>query len=272
MLRGLYTAAAGMSAQMARQQTITNNLANVNTPGFKQDLTALRSFPNVLLEQMGGQGSGTSIGGLSTGVYAQENMTDFSIGTPKTTNQPTDIALVGQNLPLNPTTNQPQGALFFTVKQPDGEIRYTRNGSFSIDGLNRLVTAEGNFVLNQNGQPITLQSNSFTVESDGSIIQNGKKTATLGMAYSSNPNKQLEKDGEGLYKTSGTAARLPMAQATTGVSFQLKQGALEQSNVQLDSAMTDLMTAYRSFQANQQVLKAYDSTLDLAANKVGVVG
>jgi flagellar basal-body rod protein FlgF len=268
MLRGLYTAAAGMSAQMARQQTITNNLANVNTPGFKQDLTALRSFPNVLLEQMVGQGSGTPIGGLSTGVYAQENMTDFSIGTPKTTNQPTDIALVGQNLPVNPTTNRPQGALLFTVKQPDGQIRYTRNGSFSIDGLNRLVTAEGNFVLDQKGQPITLQSNAFTVESDGSILQNGQKTATLGMAYAANPN-QLEKDGEGLFKSAG---RLPMAQATPGVSFQLKQGALEQSNVQMDSAMTDLMTAYRSFQANQQVLKTYDSTLDLAANKVGVVG
>lgn len=270
MLRGLYTAAAGMSAQMARQQTITNNLANVNTPGFKQDLTALRSFPNLLLAQMGGEGSGKTIGGLSTGVYAQENMTDFSIGTPKETNQPTDIALIGQTLPVNPKTNQPQGALFFTVKQPDGQLRYTRNGSFSIDGLNRLVTAEGNFVLGQNGQPITLQSNAFTVESDGSILQNGKKTATIGMAYSANPNQQLEKDGEGLYKPSGTTG-LPMAQNTPGVSFQLKQGALEQSNVQLDQSMTDLMTAYRSFQANQQVLKTYDSTLDLAVNKVGVV-
>ncbi|HSU79606.1 MAG TPA: flagellar hook-basal body protein [Candidatus Angelobacter sp.] len=270
MLRGLYTAAAGMSAQMDRQQTITNNLANVNTPGFKQDLTALHSFPNLLLQQMGGQDSGASIGGLSTGVYAQENMTDFSIGTPKTTNQPTDIALVGQSLPVNPTTKQPEGALFFTVKQPDGQIRYTRNGSFSIDGLNRLATAEGNLVLDQKGQPITLQSNDFTVESDGSIVQNGSKTATIGMAYSTNPNQQLEKDGEGLYKSS-KAVNLPMAQTTPGVSFQLKQGSLETSNVQLDQSMTDLMMAYRSFQANQQVLKAYDSTLDLAANKVGAV-
>lgn len=270
MLRGLYTAAAGMYAQMQRQQTISNNLANVMTPGYKQDINAIRSFPNVLLQEQGGSNT-PNLGGLSTGVYAQENLPDFSLGTPEVTNQPTDIAFVNQNLPVNPKTNQ-AGALFFTVQQPDGTIRYTRNGSFSIDGLNRLVTSSGNLVVDTNGQPITITDKQFKLESDGSIIQNGVKTSQLGIAYAANPY-QVQKDGEGLYKVSGNGTTtLPMAQSATGVSYELKQGSLEQSNVNLDSSMTDLMMAYRSFEANQKVLKTYDSTLDLAVNKVGVVG
>lgn len=266
MLRGIYTAAAGMSAQMARQQALTNNLANSMTPGFKQDVTALRSFPNMLLSEQGGN-AGT-IGGLSTGVYAQENITDFTQGSLETTNQPTDFAITSQGLPVNPTTHKP-GALFFAVQQPDGSVRYTQNGSFTIDGLNRLVTSDGSFVLDTKGKPITVSSNQFKVNSDGSIVQNGQTTDQIGIAYSANPY-QLEKVGEGVYQVSGTG-NLPMAQNVNGVSFQLKQGALEQSNVQAEQTMTDLMAAYRSFEANQKVLQSYDSTLDLVANKVGVV-
>ncbi len=270
MLRGIYTATAGMMAEQARQQTLTNNLANAMTPGFKQDLTAIRSFPNVLLSEQNGMASQNDIGGMSTGVYAQENLTDFTLGTPQTTNQPTDFALISQNLPVNSTTGK-QGALFFSVQQPDGSIRYTRNGSFTLDGLNRLTTSDGNLVLNTNGQPITLSSDQFQVASDGTITVNGQQSGKVGIAYAANPD-QLEKAGNDLYQVgaNGTTT-LPMAQSVTGVSYSMKQGALEQSNVQLDQTMTDLLTAYRSFEANQKVLKAYDSTLDLAANKVGVV-
>lgn len=268
MLRGIYTAAAGMSAQEARQQTLTNNLANSMTPGFKQDNTALRSFPNLLLQEQGGSNGGT-LGGFSTGVYAQETIPDFTQGSLETTNQPTDFAIMSQSLPVNPATNK-QGALFFAVQQPDGSIRYTQNGSFTVDGLNRLVTSDGSFVLDTKGQPITLKSNQFQVTSDGTIVENGQRADQIGIAYSANPY-QLEKAGEGVYQVSGANGKLPMAQNVNGVSFQLKQGALEQSNVQTDQTMTDLMAAYRSFEANQKVLQSYNSTLDLVANKVGVV-
>lgn len=270
-MRGLYTAAAGMLAQMQRQQILTNNLANVNTPGYKADQTSLRSFPNELLRQLGGtQGNGVNIGPISTGVYVQEGAVNFEPGALNETGNNTDAALIPIQIPTDGETGQ-QGALFFTVRRPNGDIRYTRDGHFSLDALGRLTTADGDLVLDTAGRPVILNGDDFQLDADGRIFENNVPVTRLGIGFAADPN-QMVKEENGLFRFGPNGGVLPQASANPNISYQVKQGYLEQSNVSMQEAMTNLMMAYRTFEANQRVLKTYDHSLDLAANQIGRIG
>jgi flagellar basal-body rod protein FlgF len=259
MFKGFYTAAAGMLAQQRRTEMLTNNMANASTPGFKEDQSTLRSFPEILLERMNTQkNGGPKIGSLSTGVYMQETIPRFIQGDNKETDNKTDMAL----------TNIGTGSVFFTVQDPSGQQRYTRNGNFTLDADGYLTTGSGQYILDNNNKPIQLASDQFTVSDTGLITGAGGEQKQLGIAFSDNPDQQLIKEGNGLYHTqNGT----PLGQATNQM-FKLQQGYLEQSNVDMSKAMTDMLTAYRSFEANQKILQAYDKSMDLAANQVGKIG
>lgn len=261
MFRGFYTAASGMLAQQRLTDMLTNNMANANTPGFKEDQGALRAFPNLLMQRMNQTGTDNStIGQLSTGVYLQETVPKFIQGDVQDTGNKTDMALIDLNMPKN-------SSVFFTVQDPSGELRYTRNGNFTLDPEGYLTNSEGLYILDHNNQRIHLSSDQFTVDGNGMIVGQNGEQASLGIAFSSNPD-MLIKEGSGLYKTEkGTP--LPSA---TGGQFKIQQGALEQSNVDQSKAMTDMLTAYRSFEANQKVLQAYDQSMQKAANEVGKVG
>jgi flagellar basal-body rod protein FlgG len=259
MFKGFYTAAAGMIAQQRRTDMLTNNMANANTPGFKEDQSTLRSFPEMLLERMNAQKTGgPQIGSLSTGVYMQEAIPRFIQGDTKETDNKTDMALIDLN----------QGSAFFTVQDPGGQLRYTRDGNFTLDAAGYLTTSNGQYILDNNNQPIQLSSDQFTVSNTGLITGPNGEQRQLGIAYTANPDQQLIKEGNGLYRTeNGT----PLAQAANQ-QFKLQQGYLEQSNVDMSKAMTDMLTAYRSFEANQKIMQAYDKSMDLAANQVGKIG
>src|SRR5690625_4001768 len=122
-----------MIAQQRQQEMVSNNITNANTPGYKADQATLRSFPELLIRQMGSRNIPTTnglklpvnrpIGSLHTGVYAQESIPNFSQGDVRETGMFTDLALVdGQN-------PDETGSVFFTVQNADGDIRYTRNGN-----------------------------------------------------------------------------------------------------------------------------------------------
>ncbi|TKH06824.1 flagellar hook-basal body protein [Peribacillus simplex] len=277
MLRGFYTAASGMLTQQRRTELLTNNMSNVNTTGYKADQMSVRSFPEMLISNIGGKTVPTEnklsmtnlsqVGGLSTGVYVQEANPLFTQGALEETQLNTDISLVDGNLPINEETGR-QGSVFFTVQDGDGAIRYTRNGSFTLDGQGYLTTASGHYVLNENNEKIKLDSDQFTVAENGVILEGNVQTARMGIGYSDDPSLQLMKDGEGLYK-SVNDGDLPSAYAAADVGFSTKQGFLEGSNVDQSRTMTEMMSAYRSFEANQKVLQAYDKSLDKAVNEVG---
>ncbi|MFS0888018.1 flagellar hook-basal body protein [Peribacillus frigoritolerans] len=277
MLRGFYTAASGMLAQQRRTELLTNNMSNSNTTGYKADQLSVRSFPEMLISSMGGEtvpterklgmSSFSQVGGLSTGVYVQEANPLFTQGTLEETQLDTDISLVDENLPINEETGR-QGSVFFTVQDGDGAIRYTRNGSFTLDGQDYLTTPSGHYVLNENNEKIQLDSDRFTVAENGVILEGNVQTARLGICYSDDPSLQLMKDGEGLYKAVNDGD-LPSAYAAADVGFSTKQGFLEGSNVDQSRTMTEMMSAYRSFEASQKVLQAYDKSLDKAVNEVG---
>lgn len=270
MLRGLYQSAAGMMAQQHKTEMLTNNLANVNTPGYKADQASLRSFPNMLIKAMNTSKTfprSEIIGTLSTGVYLQERMPNFRQGDLNETNNNTDIALLQSVVPVNPETGI-QGALFFTVQNADGELRYTRNGNFAVDGEGYLVTSEGFYVLDTNQNPIQVNNEDFRVDRDGFVYDSqGALLGRIQVVYAEDP-MQLVKEGNGLFRLEGDGD-LPTAIGNEQIAFQIQQGFLERSNVDAAQTMTEMMNAYRIFEANQKVLQAYDSSLEKAVNEVG---
>lgn len=267
MLRGFYTAASGMISMQRQQEALANNISNANTPGYKADQATLRAFPEMLMYQMGQETLPTKqpknlpvqnpIGSLNTGVYVQEYVPDFVQGALRETGVSTDLALIDGVFP------DETGSIFFTVQNENGEPRYTRNGNFTVDGQGFLVTTEGYYVLNQAGNPIQTNGMEFTVTPDGQL-QVGGQQIQLGIAYTPDAN-QLAKEGNGLYN--GEAGPVP-----AGATFSVQQGFLEQSNVDSAQTMTQMMEAYRTFEMNQRVLKAYDESLGKAVSEIGRIG
>ena len=266
MFRGFYTAASGMLTQMRREQMLTNNMSNINTPGYKADRAELRAFPQMLLDRIraGELPINSKVGSLATGVYMQEAVPNFAQGDLVETGNTTDVALLQGSVP------DEGGTLFFAVRDAGGNVRYTRNGNFTLDSLGRLVDNHGDLVLGTDGQPIQLSDEQFNVESDGTVIDHGTTVGQIQIAYAANP-MNLVKEGNGLFRVNG-GGTLPAAVGQGGIRYQLKQRFLERSNVDAEQSMTELMEAFRNLQTNQKVLQAYDQTMNLAANQVGRVG
>ncbi len=260
-----------MMAQQRRQDTLSNNIANAQTPGYKQDQATVRAFPELLIQRMGKQEINTAtgsfnvpqqrqIGSINTGVYVQETIPDFKQGSLRETGLTTDMALVNGTLP------DETGGLFFTVQNDAGDVRYTRNGNFTVNGDGFLTTGEGFYVLDQAGNPIETDGQTFTVNNDG-ILQVGAQAIPVGVAYSANTN-DLVKEGQGLFALGEDGQALENARENAAVTFNIQQKYVETSNVDTVQTMTDMMQAYRLFETNQKVLQAYDQSMDKAVNQI----
>ncbi|SOB90161.1 flagellar basal-body rod protein FlgG [Ureibacillus xyleni] len=278
MFKGFYTVASGMIAQQRKTEVLTNNMANANTPGYKADQSTIRSFPDMLLSARGvtniptEQGISTlktgEIGAINTGVYLQETLANYMQGTLMETNLTTDFALINGAMPIDEESGQ-AGTIFFRLEHPEGGEAYTRNGNFTIDGQGYLVNPQGLYVLSDEGERIQLQNEDFQLSQDGRILVDGQQVATLGVSFSANPDVLLKQDN-GLFRSIDGEV-LPSAYGQDGVTFALQQSFLEGSNVDSAQSMTELLTAYRAFEANQKVLQAYDKSMDKAVNEIGKV-
>lgn len=256
-----------MIAQQRRQEALSNNIANANTPGYKVDQPTLRAFPELLLKQMGSTELPTSrgfnvpsnhpIGTLNTGVYVQENVPNFVQGDIRETGVSTDMALINGVLP------DADGALFFTVQNEAGEQRYTRNGNFTVDGQGFLVANQGYYVLDQTGNRVQTNGLDFAVTQGGDVQLDGQNIP-LGISYTADAT-QMAKEGNGLFQGAAIAA-------PAGATYTIQQGFLERSNVDSLQAMTQMMESYRMFETNQRVLKAYDESMSKTVNEVGRLG
>ncbi|MDU5141507.1 MAG: flagellar hook-basal body protein [Paenibacillus dendritiformis] len=288
MIRGLYTAASGMVTQQRRHDTVTNNVANLQTPGYKAVTEVSRSFPEMMLTLMGSdKAQGQTIGRLNTGVFAEESRLVFTQGDLLETRQPGDFALLsdiqvpgvtfdatgqGQDANGNPVF-QPEA--FFTVQAGD-EIMYTRDGRFHVNTQNELVTSDGSLVLNRNNAPIVLENEQalefIQVDGEGRLFDTRTRTPIAGgellISRIDNPN-DLIRAGNGRFRLQpGAAQAAPVA---AGDAVEIRQGVLERSNVDPAQSMVDMMTAYRAYEANQKVVQFYDRTLDKTVNEVGRV-
>ncbi|GAA3412847.1 flagellar hook-basal body protein [Paenibacillus hodogayensis] len=298
MLRGLYTATAGMLSQQRKHDTITNNIANINTPGFKQSRAVSRSFPEMLIGLMEGK-PGMEVantGHLNTGVLAEEALTVNVQGIMRETSNPFDFAIVsdiqvpGMAFDGGKTITadgqrifQPQA--FFTVANEAGEQRFTRNGKWNVNDQGDLVTAEGFRVLGDNGQPIVLLDTetqipitNVTVNKFGQLLDSVNGQALLDgqgnpirmlITRVDNPIRMIP-EGSGLFRLDPADAGQAVQAAPTD-SVEVKQGFVETSNVDPTQAMVDMMSASRMYEANQKVIQAYDKSMEKAVNEVGRV-
>ncbi len=284
MLRGAYSAISGMIAQDRRQEALTNNLSNIHTPGYKRDDAVMRSFPEYLLQRIRDQeqitvngktmpGQPVKIGALSHGVYTQELIPYFSQGDLVETGNPFDVAIYdAELLPQEADGRLVKPSLFFTVQTRDGDVRYTRNGNWTLDNENKLVTAEGHLVLNENGEPIQIENQNFTVDADGVIrvptddpnVQ--EEVARLALIGVNNPLLMV-KEGNNVYRWEG--AEEPFnAFIAQDAKFELRQGYQERSNVDPTQTIADMMQVLRLYEANQKTFQAYDRTLQ-NLNEIG---
>ncbi|MFC5700917.1 flagellar hook-basal body protein [Cohnella faecalis] len=292
MLRGLYTASSAMVAQQRRHDAVTNNIANLNTPGYKESGAVTRSFPDMLISALGGDiGSDNKVGKLSTGVFAEENLLRMSQGDLQETYRPSDMAIVSDILVdgvafdasgkyVDPesgeVTYQPQA--FFTVEGANGEPLYTRDGSFktAVDGT--LVTSSGNPVLGADGQPIVVTGawEQVSITADGRLVSTATGLPLAGeprlmLTRVDNPNL-LVRQGDGTFQYKGEAGDIRQVDpADVNTRVQIRQGFLERSNVDSAQSMVDIMSALRSYEANQKVIQFYDRSLDKAVNEIGRV-
>ena len=255
MIRGLYTAASGMITKQVQQENVSNNIANINTPGFKKDKISLKSFEELLIEtrdkQVGSSNFRNTLGMLEFGVGIDENKTYFSQGSVEDTGRNLDFAINGQG--------------FFTVLKNDGQERYSRDGRFQIDSNGYLTTIEGDRVLGLNNEgektPIRLTSDEVKLSSNG-VIDNSQGQTRF---YLSNfaADTDLVKEGTNYYRAN--------VQATGEANGKIEQQKLERSNVDALEAITDMISIMRSYESNQKVIQQMDETLGKTVNEVGSI-
>lgn len=255
MLRGLYTAWTGMVNEQKRLDVISNNMANADSVGYKDERVTSQAFDQVLSIKIrdGSQAyHNQAIGHLSLGVKIGEVYTDYTQGSIRQTHGTYDMALSGSG--------------FFTVnvvdKAGNSHTCYTRNGQFTLtkDGL--LVDSEGNAVQGEGGDiVIDPSSRSVSISRTGQIFADGALIDTLKIADFEDYN-YLSKYGDTMYEA------LPGA-SEKDATAEILQGYTEQSNVQVVKEMVDMITVTRAYEANQKVIRSYDSMLDRAVNQVG---
>ena len=250
MQAGYYDAAAGMVTQFNRLDTIANNLANVNTAGFKEDnlITGdfLRLYKDARDELPNADNSKDAAKflnrTLSRAPQIVDSYTDQSLGTVQKTDNPLDVALTKENL-------------FFAVQTPNG-VRLTRDGSFTVSNDGNLVTKDGFNVLSSDGQPIKMSPDDkvITIDKDGKFsanIPNSTSFVNKQSLYITAPDNvsKLQKEGNNLYKFDETDS-LP-AQAQTGA---VAQGFIEKSNVNAVNMMVKMIEANRLLGMYQKVM------------------
>lgn len=238
MDRGSYAAASGGMAQLRLLDTVTNNLANVNTAGFKQDIlvTKQQSFSETLASGLKTDPFAKGDQDRSPGAVNVEQTIDMTVGPFKRTGSGLDAAL------RNPND-------FFVVLTPGGP-ELTRAGNFTLDGAGNLVTQDG-FPVSGGGGPITVNGPSATIAPGGAVLSNGAVVGQLQIQRVQDPST-LQKVGNTRFRIKDAAA------AGIDVPADLEIGALESANISVTSAMVQMISAHRGFQAYTKVAGAID--------------
>lgn len=234
MIRGFYTSVSGLIANAARQAVVADNVANINTPGFRQSRTAQSAFQLELARSTGGD-----LGPLATAAVVTGLTLDRAAGPLETTGVPTDLAIEGDG--------------FFVIRTATGTA-LTRAGDFVIDATGTLTTQAGEPVLAADGGPITVPggASAFAVAPDGTLAGTGRRIAVVGW-----PAAGVDRLGGTLFTSRGGAAIDPAIPA----AGTIRQGALEHSNVDLAAAMTELIGYQRSLGLDARALSIQDETL-----------
>ena len=243
MLEGLHSAAAGMAAQQQRLDAVANDLANANTVGYKHVRVGFRD----LLYDASGRGSAEGVR-TGHGVAAVDAGRAFQQGSIQRTDRSLDVAI--------------QGPGFLRVRLPDGREALTRDGALHIDGLGRLTSNTGGFVLGA-GKPITLPrgagEDDVSIGADGTVTAGGRRIARIDVMTVRSP-QALTPVGDNAFvasDASGNPARAP--RATT-----LSQGTLEMSNAEMSDSMVAMIESQRAFELASRAIRTADEMMQIA--------
>lgn len=264
--KGIYTAVSGAVAHSAKLETIANNIANANTPGFKKDnqifkeyLTSYEKQPTTL-EAPKIPASIESYfplnGGDQSYVDTAGTSTSFAQGAMKLTGNPLDLGI--------------EGDAFFEVSTPAGS-QLTRNGHLTIDGQGVLVTKQGFPILlqGQDGQPVEERivnledAAQLSITPQGDLFVNGENRGRLSLKTATEKDA-LHKQGNSMYAIRENFDN----QVIDASNFKIHQGAFEQSNVNIVQEMTEMINATRVFESTQKAIQAYDQMNQKLANDV----
>jgi len=243
MNSGIYGAISGNMAMMKQLDVIANNLANVNTPGFKRDNISFESVMAASTLQ------GTDGSKDSPALTKESYSIDYTPGAVKVTDNTFDIALDGDG--------------FFAVNTPQGKA-YTRQGNFKLDANSKLVTADGYEVLG-NGAPIVINGGSVSFDAKGKIFVEGQQTGSIDVVDFPKPY-DMRKVGSALFMPNSTGATPQPAKNTV-----VWQGHLEGSNVNTIEEMVRMIETTRSSESCQKMIQNYDQMTGHAVNELGKV-
>lgn len=236
MLEGLYSAAAGMTAQQQRMDTLANDVANVNTSGYKHTRVAFRDL--LYVEDR----SGTVRSGAGAAVSTAGR--SFAQGNLRTTGQPLDVAIEGNG--------------FLRVRRADGSEALTRDGQLRLDDRGRLTTQRGELLSPAITVPAGTDAADVQIGPDGTVSANNRPLGQI-QVVTVRAAEGLRSLGDNLF-----AATADSGPATTADAGRLVQGTLESSNTDVADAMTDMMDAQRSFQLASKAVQMQDQILQIA--------
>ena len=258
MVKGLYAAYTGMINEQNRMDVLTNNLANASTTGYKKEGATSQAFKDVLAYKIKDTTDyphlSKNIGNLNLGVKVGETYTDYSQGAFRATENTYDLALSGRGFFM----------VEFASKDGGTSVKYTRDGSFTLNKDGYLVTKDGDYVLDSRERRIQLDPNKdAAIDAFGRIQQGGVAVATIGITDFKDYN-YLEHYGENYYQPVEGAERV----APDAI---MRSGYLEASNVQVVSEMVEMISVSRQYESNQKLIQTIDSTLEMASNRLGKV-
>lgn len=259
MIRGFYNSVSGLISLQNEEETITNNISNVNNNGYKKRLMTKQSFDDVMISNrqklVGDKYVRNNIGTMNLGVKISDVETIFTQGSFKATDKKTDFAIDGRG--------------FFIARNANGQEVYTRDGNFKVSNQGYLITNDGCEVLGVNNttgatEPIYVGNMDFTLE-DGNNLNLEGVGATHRLAtvdFNNDDYKTLEPLGDNYTTTAN-----PIYNARVDVV----QNVLESSNVDSTEEMIKLMQVKRQFETNQKFVKMEDETVQKAVSEIGRV-
>lgn len=255
MIRGLYTAATGMNSMQHQIDVTSNNIANVNTTGFKQDRAEFQDLMYESLNYTAGRTTQTTINptgiDVGLGVRVSGVQKNFTEGDLKLTSNTLDLAI--------------QGKGFFQITLPSGETAYTRNGAFKLNNEGTIVNSSGYPLSPEIVVPDNVTD--LTIGKDGIVTATDPQTSTtvdlgqITVADFINP-AGLTPLGDSLFMKSDASGDVLEGNPTESQFGSIQQGMIELSNVKLVNEMVDLITAQRAYEANSKAITTADGMLD----------
>lgn len=243
MLRGLYTAASGLQAESLRQKDIANDIANVNTPGYKSFQKTFKSFKDLNVVR---STDSESLGTISRGVEPYNTNFNFRQGPLKQTSNPLDFAVSGSG--------------FIPIQTLNGNIEYTRNGHFTLDQYGFIVNQHGEKLLDMGFSPVFVGVDGvrdITIQPDGQLFVNNEYSSTLG-AYEFPQGSQVISTTEDKFDLYNKSLTMKLSNKSI-----FKQGFLEMSNVSSVKSTSEMISTMRAYEANQRVIKTAGDTLKM---------